>query len=99
MSFKYTGNSNLTNLASSSDNLKSLSRLFPHLSKELSSSLPSDIPKGIDVDQETTPSAGWNAQAESPNCGYDSNYYHLDVQDLSAASSVNSSFSRSAIGE
>lgn len=37
-----TGN-NLTNLASSVENLRSLSRLFPHLSKELSNSLPIDF--------------------------------------------------------
>lgn len=34
---------NLTNLASSVENLRSLSRLFPHLSKELSNSLPIDF--------------------------------------------------------
>lgn len=89
-----TGNNNLTNLASSSDNLKSLSRLFPHLSKELSSSLPSDIQKGSDMDQEAA-----NMPNEIPNSGSDYNYYCLDVHDLSAASSVNSSCSRSAIGE
>lgn len=97
--FFFTGNSNLNNLASSSDNLKSLSRLFPHLSKELSNSLPSDIQNGSDVDLESTPAGTVNFQNESPNCGFDSNYYGIDVHDLSAASSVNSSFSRSAIGE
>lgn len=39
---KSTGN-NLTNLASSVENLRSLTRLFPHLSKELSNSLPIDF--------------------------------------------------------
>ncbi|KAG4071038.1 hypothetical protein HA402_001475 [Bradysia odoriphaga] len=34
---------NLTNLASSVENLRSLTRLFPHLSKELSNSLPIDF--------------------------------------------------------
>lgn len=38
-----TGN-NIMNITSSMDNLKSITRLFPHLSKELSNSLPNYIP-------------------------------------------------------
>ncbi|CAD7082926.1 unnamed protein product [Hermetia illucens] len=34
---------NIANITSSVENLKSLSRLFPHLSRELSSSLPGDV--------------------------------------------------------
>ncbi|KAL5293024.1 KIAA1107 family protein [Megaselia abdita] len=40
-----TGN-NIMNITSSMDNLKSITRLFPHLSKELSNSLPNYIPFG-----------------------------------------------------
>lgn len=85
-----TGNNNLTNLASSSDNLKSLSRLFPHLSKELSSSLPSNIQNDNENDHTAAP------PTESP--GSETIFNCLDVHDLSAASSVNSSLSRSVIG-
>lgn len=41
-----TGN-NLTNLASSVENLRSLSRIFPHLSKDLSNSSPADMEQEI----------------------------------------------------
>ncbi|CAO1356891.1 unnamed protein product [Diamesa serratosioi] len=38
-----TGNNNIVNLASSVENSKSLSRLFPHLSKAFSNSVPNDV--------------------------------------------------------
>lgn len=64
------------------ENLKSLSRLFPHLSKELSSSLPADI----QID---------DAHNKSLISGEYQEYIQTDI---SCTSSLTSSFSRSGIG-
>lgn len=65
------------------ENLKSLSRLFPHLSKELSSSLPADI----QID---------DAHNKSPTTSGE--YQEYIQTDVSCTSSLTSSFSRSGIG-
>ena len=70
--FLCVGN-NLTNLASSVENLKSLSRLFPHLSKELSNSLPADI----QID---------DAHNKSPS-GENQEYIHTDLSCTSSLTS------------
>lgn len=91
--FILTGNNNnLSTLASSSENMKSLSRLFPHLSKDLSNSMPADMQ--VDDATPTTIGANNGSMHKSPNSILDQ-----DLHDLSAASSVTSSFSRSAIGK
>ncbi|XP_030380344.1 uncharacterized protein LOC115628396 [Scaptodrosophila lebanonensis] len=71
-----TGGSNIQTFASSVDNLRSLSRLFPNFSKEFSNSLPNDM-------------------------ALDQQQHQLDYiqTDLSADSSLASSFSRSAMDE
>lgn len=73
-------------MASSSDNLRSLSRLFPHLSSELSNSMPADMP--TDAEAPVVHRSPVGAAMD-----------YQELHDLSAASSVTSSFSRSAIGE
>lgn len=40
---------NLTNLASSVENLRSLSRIFPHLGKDLSNSLPTNFEQDLSM--------------------------------------------------
>lgn len=90
----YSGNNNLTTLASSSDNLKSLTRLFPHLSKELSNSMPADM----QMEAADTTAALAVATQKSPVYNGGGAGDCAEMNDISAASSVTSSFSRSAIG-
>lgn len=74
------GNNPIQNFASSVDNLRSLSRLFPNFSKEFSNSLPGDMT----LDNNST-------QAQQQQ-----DYIQTD---LSADSSLASSFSRSGMDE
>lgn len=71
----FSGN-NLTNLASSAENFKSLTRIFPHLGKDLSNSLPTNF------DQSTSNT--------SPN-EYTMDLFNSDFSTSSATSSVSRS--------
>lgn len=71
----FLGN-NLTNLASSAENFKSLTRIFPHLGKDLSNSLPTNF------DQSTSNT--------SPN-EYTMDLFNSDFSTSSATSSVSRS--------
>lgn len=74
-SFYFIGN-NLSNLASSAENFKRLSRIFPHLGKDLSNSLPTNF------DQSTSNT--------SPN-EYTMDLFHSDLSTSSATSSFSRS--------
>lgn len=67
---------NLSNLASSAENFKSLTRIFPHLGKDLSNSLPTNF------DQSTSNT--------SPN-EYTMDLFHSDFSTSSATSSFSRS--------
>lgn len=74
---------NLTNLASSVETLRSLSRLFPHLSDELNTN-------GGSHAEEPLPPKNTPAVPDSQD---------YVLSDLSATSSVTSSYSRSGMGK
>lgn len=76
--FTFIG-TNLTNLASSVETLRSLSRLFPHLSEELNTN-------GANIEEPSPP----KMIADQPE---------YVLSDLSAASSLTSSYSRSGMGK
>lgn len=67
---------NLSNLASSMENFKSLSRIFPHLTDDLSNSLPATFEQ--------------TASNTSPN-EYTMDLFHSDLSTSSATSSVSRS--------
>lgn len=76
---------NLTNLASSIETLRSLSRLFPHLSDELNTN-----GAAAHIDD------GSPAKSVATLAGDHQDYV---LSDLSATSSVTSSYSRSGMGK
>ncbi|XP_055385543.1 uncharacterized protein LOC129614728 [Condylostylus longicornis] len=94
-----TGNS-IINITNSVENLRSLTRLFPHLSKEFSNSLPNDVHSEKNLLQNQRGISNLNSVSLMYHQRSPSEIDFINSGDISTAdSSLASSFSRSALDE